>query len=96
MVKSKPIHVMRQFQTMPSRHGQTGASASVIELFSRMSPRSFILSGGVRVQSENALDADQWNSRIECGLVQTSTITRSEIGFSTHSVGPRPVDRGDS
>ena len=39
----------------------------------------------VRMQLGQAADAEQWNSRIERGLVRVSTITRLEIGFSVRT-----------
>src|SRR5699024_6737681 len=39
----------------------------------------------VRLQSGQAVDAEQWNTRIERGLVRVSTITRLEIGFSVRT-----------
>jgi len=39
----------------------------------------------VRMQSGRAADIDEWNARIERGLVRLSTITRLELGFSARS-----------
>lgn len=39
----------------------------------------------VRMQLGQAADADEWNTRIERGLVRLSTITRLELGFSARS-----------
>lgn len=39
----------------------------------------------VRMQMEQVVDADEWNARIERGLVRVSTITRLEIGFSART-----------
>lgn len=39
----------------------------------------------VRMQVGQAADADEWNARIERGLVRVSTITRLEIGFSVRT-----------
>ncbi|WP_460475785.1 PIN domain-containing protein [Brachybacterium huguangmaarense] len=37
------------------------------------------------MQLAEALDVDEWNARIERGLVRLSTITRLELGFSATS-----------
>lgn len=39
----------------------------------------------VRMQMGQAAHADEWNARIERGLVRLSTITRLEIGFSVRT-----------
>ena len=39
----------------------------------------------VRMQLGQAADIDEWNGRIERGLVRLSTITRLELGFSVRS-----------
>lgn len=39
----------------------------------------------VRMQAGQAWDIDQWNARIERGLVRLSTVTRLELGFSARS-----------
>jgi predicted nucleic acid-binding protein len=39
----------------------------------------------VRMQLGQAADIDEWNARIERGLVRLSTITRLELGFSVRS-----------
>lgn len=39
----------------------------------------------VRMQLGQAADVDEWNRRIERGLVRLSSITRLELGFSARS-----------
>lgn len=39
----------------------------------------------VRMQAGHAAHIDEWNARIERGLVRLSTITRLEFGFSVRS-----------
>ncbi len=39
----------------------------------------------VRMHLGQGVDADEWNARIERGLVRVSTITRLEIGFSVRT-----------
>lgn len=39
----------------------------------------------VRMQSGRVANIDQWNARIERGLVHLSTVTRLELGFSARS-----------
>jgi len=39
----------------------------------------------VRMQLGQAADGDEWNARIERGLVRLSTITRLQFGFSARS-----------
>lgn len=39
----------------------------------------------VRMQLGQTLNLDQWNVRIERGLVRLSTVTRLEVGFSARS-----------
>lgn len=39
----------------------------------------------VRMHARQAADGDQWNARIERGLVRLSTMTRLELGFSARS-----------
>lgn len=39
----------------------------------------------VRMQMAEVMDVDEWNARIERGLVRVSTITRLEIGFSVRT-----------
>lgn len=39
----------------------------------------------VRMQLGQAADIDEWNGRIERGLVRLSTITRLELGFTARS-----------
>lgn len=39
----------------------------------------------LRMQMGQAAEANQWNARIERGLVRVSTITRLEIGFSART-----------
>lgn len=39
----------------------------------------------VRMQMGQVADADEWNARIERGLVRLSTITRLEIGFAART-----------
>ena len=39
----------------------------------------------VRMQTGRAERLDEWNSRIERGLVRMSTVTRLELGFSVRS-----------
>lgn len=42
-------------------------------------------SAWVRLQAGQAHDRDQWNTRIERGLVRISSLTRLELGFSARS-----------
>jgi len=39
----------------------------------------------VRMQMGQVVDSDDWNARIERGLVRLSTITRLEIGYSART-----------
>jgi predicted nucleic acid-binding protein len=39
----------------------------------------------VRMQAGDAARLDEWNTRIERGLVRMSTVTRMELGFSVRS-----------
>lgn len=41
----------------------------------------------VRMQSGQAANTEEWNARIERGLVHLSTVTRLELGFSARSGG---------
>lgn len=52
-----------------------------------MAVRSWLLdkSAYVRMQAGGAANIDEWNVRIERGLVHLSTVTRLELGFSARS-----------
>jgi predicted nucleic acid-binding protein len=50
-----------------------------------MSDRSWLIDKSALVRLAESSDAEQWNNRVERGLVHISNVTRLEIGYSARS-----------
>jgi predicted nucleic acid-binding protein len=50
-----------------------------------MSDRAWLIDKSALLRVANSADVEQWNSRIERGLVHITNVTRLEIGYSARS-----------
>src|SRR5260370_9235209 len=61
-----------------------------------MSDRAWLIDKSALVRVADSADVDEWNNRIERGLVHITNLTRLEIGFSARSGADARRDFGES
>lgn len=61
-----------------------------------MTERGWLIDKSALVRVANSPDIDEWNNRIERGLVHITNLTRLEIGYSARSGAAARHDFGES